>query len=77
VVAQPILNVHQVLGTVRGKFSSHIEIIPYKALRNVIGIWVFGEKVYILRKHPGLQLLSVEESGQSADNENKEMEEGM
>jgi hypothetical protein len=49
--------------------------MPCNALRNIIGIWANGERVYILRKHPGLEMLNVEESGQSVDNENKETEE--
>jgi hypothetical protein len=75
VVARPIINVQEVLGTLRGKFSSDLQIMPFNAVQSIIGIWTMKERVYILRKHPGLEMLNVEESGQSVDNEDKEMEE--
>lgn len=74
-MVQPIVNVQEVLGVLRGNFSSDIHILPVSALQNIIGIWVSGEKVYILRKHPGLDMLNMEECGQSANNEEEEMEE--
>ena len=76
-VVRPIINVQNVLGIMRGKFSSDIQIMPCNALQSIIGIWDNGKWVYILRKHPGLEMLNVEESGQSIDSENKETEEEM
>ena len=33
------------------------------AIVSLIGIWTYGDHVHILRKHPGLNLLTSDESG--------------
>jgi hypothetical protein len=68
IVYKPLTEVSRKLCTLRGKWDtqSQIEIAPIQAIVDIIGIWEseFSDWVYILRKHPGLELLHMEEKGQ-------------
>ena len=46
--------------------------MPVSAIHSVIGIWSSENRVYILRKHPGLGLLSAEEAEKSDANEQED-----
>jgi len=63
VIYQPLDIVQKPLTTLKARWSKHTQIIPVKSLCNLIGILTFGEKVYVLRKHPGLTWLSDTERG--------------
>ena len=49
-------------------------MLAVSAIHSLVGIWSYESRVYILRKHPGLNLLSEEESGikMAADEEEEE-----
>ena len=54
----------------RGKWDSNIvQALKVSWIRDIVGIWILpsSSRVYILRKHPGLSLLTAEELGQTKD----------
>src|ERR1700728_3279433 len=61
VVYSPVINCQQVLKKWRGVWSDKIEVLPASTIHSIVGIWPYESRVYILRKHPGLSLLSEEE----------------
>jgi hypothetical protein len=64
VVYHPIVQVQQILGVLRGEFSKQVEVLPVTSLHDLVGIWSYnGKRVYILRKHPALDMLTEEEKG--------------
>jgi hypothetical protein len=77
VAVQPITGIQKVLGVSRGKLSQNIHILPASALQDIIGILVHNdnyERVYIQRRHPGIDMLSAEEREVSMDDDDEEME---
>ena len=40
-----------------------MEVLSASAIHSIVGIWYYNSRVYILRKHPKLELLSEEECG--------------
>jgi hypothetical protein len=68
VVYKQLMEVSTKLCTLRGKWNSQspVEIAPIEAIVDIVGIWEseFSDWVYILRKHPGVELLHLEERGQ-------------
>lgn len=73
-VYHPVSNCQQVLKTWRGIWSGKIEVLPASAIHSLVGIWFHEPRVYILRKHPGLNLLSEEESEKEIEDTGEEME---
>ncbi|KAH9946556.1 hypothetical protein B0H21DRAFT_779031 [Amylocystis lapponica] len=67
VLFHPLVNVTNPLNTCRGKWSQDLKVLPISEIVDVVGIWSHEDNVYILRKHPGLDWLSVEEKGLEAD----------
>lgn len=63
VLYHSVSKMQQVLRRWRGVWSEDIEVLPASAICGIIGIWCHQKMVYILRKHPGLALLSTEECG--------------
>ena len=63
VVYLPVIKCEQVLKKWRGVWSDKMEVLSASAIHSIVGIWSYDSRVYILRKHPGLDLLSEEESG--------------
>ncbi|KAF9525032.1 hypothetical protein CPB83DRAFT_838413 [Crepidotus variabilis] len=56
--------VHRILSCIRGRsWSSDICILPVDRIQDIIGIWDAQSYIYVLQKHPGLELLTVVESG--------------
>jgi hypothetical protein len=45
------------------QWSSSVYVIETSAIVSLIGIWVYNDHVHILRKHPGLNLLTLDECG--------------
>ena len=73
VVYHPIINQMKVLGMWRGTLGQDICVLPVKYITNKIGIWKMSHAadahVWILQKHPGLEMLSKEETDQVEENE--------
>lgn len=71
VVYHPIVQVKIVLGVLRGNFSKNMEVLPVTSLCDLTGIWSYdNDRVYILRKHPALDMLNEEEKGNKGDDDN-------
>jgi len=73
-VYHPVSNCQQVLKKWRDIWSDKIEVLPASAIHSLVAIWFYEPRVYILRKHPGLNLLSEEESGKEVEDTGEEME---
>ena len=67
VIYYPLSNCEQVLKKWRGVWSDKIEVLPASTIHSIVGIWPYEPRVYILRKHPGLNLLSEEECGKEQE----------
>jgi hypothetical protein len=80
VVYRPITNHMKVLGMWRGTLAQNICVLPVKNITDKIGIWKMSHAadayVWILQKHPGLAMLSAEETDQ-VENEVDEVDEDM
>jgi hypothetical protein len=63
VVYQPLEQVGKMLSAIKGKWLNGIQVMPVLALHSIIGVFCFGERVYVLPKHAGLNLLGEEEKG--------------
>ncbi|KIM36905.1 hypothetical protein M413DRAFT_77629 [Hebeloma cylindrosporum] len=66
VVYRPLQKLEVVLNFPRGNWdTTNISVTDITNILNIVGIWdaPTSGKTYILRKHPGLAMLSVEESG--------------
>jgi hypothetical protein len=73
VVYHPLCNVQKVLNRWRGTWSHDIEVLEVSEIQGLIGIWGFNSRIWVIRKHPGLSLLSQEEYGiQTAETEKDE-----
>jgi len=68
VVYHPIINLSFIFGKWRGHRSQSIEVLPVSEICDIVGIWNWRHRVYILRKHPGLQYLNAEEAEKISDN---------
>jgi hypothetical protein len=77
VVYQPLHQCQQVLKAWRGLWLNTIEVLPVSMIQSIVGILsATSSWIYIQRKHPGLALLSDEESGKtSGDVEEEEQDE--
>lgn len=67
VVFHPLIQVIHTLGTIQGKWANDVGVLSVSRITNLVRILKYGEKVYILRKHPGLEWLTPEERGQDGD----------
>ena len=74
VVYSPVINCEQVLKKWRGVWSDKIEVLSVLKIHSMVGIWPYKSRVYILRKHPGLSLLSEEECGKEQEEAEEEEE---
>ena len=72
VVYYAVGDCHQILRRWRGTWKKEVDVMPVSAIHSVIGIWSSENRVYILRKHPGLGLLSAEEAEKSDANEQED-----
>lgn len=75
VVYYQLTNIEKTLGTIKGVWSKDLHVLPINCITDVVGIWNF-EGVYILRKHPGLEWLSLSERG-VAENDGEDSSEAM
>ena len=63
VVYHPLIEHSRLFGRWYGTWSSEVLVLQTSAIVGLIGIWTYNNHVHILRKHPGLTLLSQEECG--------------
>jgi len=75
VVYHAVGDCHQTLRRWRGTWKKEVNVMPVSAIHSVIGIWSSPKRVYILRKHPGLSLLSAEEAENDANEHEDEDDE--
>jgi hypothetical protein len=73
VVYHPLVNCQSIFGKWRGTWSKSIEVLPTSTICSIVGIWTYFDKVYVLRKHPGLTMLSEEENGQESEENEDEV----
>lgn len=74
VVYRPIVNVHQVLRQWQGIWGAQIVTARVSSIQAIVGIWtgVRTKQIHIIRKHPGLNLLSNIERGNETEEPNRE-----
>jgi hypothetical protein len=75
VVYNPLNQCQQVLKKWRGVWSNTMKVLPVSKIQRIVGIWPAMTWIYILRKHPGLDWLSEEESAREPDDTDAEEEE--
>ncbi|KAF8878329.1 hypothetical protein BD779DRAFT_1447804 [Infundibulicybe gibba] len=65
VVYHSLGSVKSTLGCITGIWLPQISVLPVRKIINIVGVWTgpTTKRVYILRKHPGLQYLNTEECG--------------
>ena len=63
VVYHPLIEHQKLFGRWYGKWSPALYVLETSAIVSLIGIWTYNDHVHILRKHPGLTLLTPEECG--------------
>ncbi|KAH9177464.1 hypothetical protein EDB89DRAFT_2194440, partial [Lactarius sanguifluus] len=59
----PVVEEFGVVGRWCGRWSEEVMVMETYRLMNLIGIWEYESRVHILRRHPGLDMLSAEECG--------------
>jgi hypothetical protein len=67
VVYHPLIECQKLFGRWYGKWSSSLHVLEISAIVSLVGIWTYNDHVHILRRHPGLTLLRLEECGISED----------
>src|ERR1700677_697701 len=63
VVYHPLIERCKLFGRWYGKWSSLVYVLETSAIVNLIGIWAYNDRVHVLRRHPGLALLTLDECG--------------
>jgi hypothetical protein len=63
VVYHPLIERCKLFGRWYGKWSTSVYVLETSAIVGLIGIWTYNDHVHILRKHPGLTLLTPDECG--------------
>lgn len=61
----PLVKVKQSFGSIRGVWDTSFDVIETKDIVDIVGIWhgITSQQIYMIRKHPGLALLSPLELG--------------
>ena len=62
-VYHKLLKTQDVYGRVCGRFSKDPVAMETFRITKLVGIWKYEERVHILRRHVGLDLLNLEEDG--------------
>ena len=75
VVYHPLVQLQQVFKKWRGIWSKEIHVLPAATLCSVIGVWQQFARAYVLRKHPGMAMLSAEECGKDTDDDDDDDDE--
>ena len=63
VAYHPLIERRKLFGRWYGIWSSQVLVLETSAIVGLIGIWTYNNHVHVLRKHPGLTLLTQEECG--------------
>jgi hypothetical protein len=63
VVYHPLIERHKLFGRWYGRWSSTVYVLETSAIVGLVGIWTYNDHVHILRRHPGLTLLTPDECG--------------
>ena len=69
VVYHQLVKTKQVLGRWCGKWSKDFRVLEASFLLKLIGIWRYQERVHILRRHAGLDMLNAEEGIEEQEEE--------
>lgn len=69
VVYHPLIECHKLFGRWYGKWSSALHVLKISAIISLVGIWTHNDHVHVLRRHPGLALLRLDECGISEESE--------
>jgi hypothetical protein len=67
VVYHPLIECYKLFGRWYGKWSPSLYVLETSAIVSLVGIWTYNDHVHILRKHPGLTLLKLDEHGISSE----------
>jgi hypothetical protein len=63
VVYHPLIERQKKFGRWSGKWSSTVYVLETSAIVSLVGIWTYKDHVHILRRHPGLFMLTSAECG--------------
>jgi hypothetical protein len=63
VVYHPLIERQKLFGRWYGKWSAAVHVLETSVIVSLIGIWTYNDHVHILRRHPGLTLLTLDECG--------------
>ena len=69
VVYRALIKRHKLFGRWYGEWSTAVYVLETSAIVGLIGIWTHNDNVHILRKHPGLTLLTLDECGINTSSE--------
>jgi hypothetical protein len=69
VVYHELVEMVDVHGRWCGEWSEDFMVMETSSLSKLVGIWEYGQRVHILRKHVGLDLLDLEEYGMEEQEE--------
>ena len=69
VVYHPLIECCKLFGRWYGKWSPALHVLEISTIVSLVGIWTYNDHVHILRKHPGLNLLRLDELGISEETE--------
>jgi hypothetical protein len=69
VVYCPLIERSLLFGRWYGKWSPSLYVLETSAIVSLVGIWAYNDHVHIMRKHPGLYLLTPDECGIDAEEE--------
>lgn len=75
VVFSQLNQTENILGvSLRGKWGLDLHVAKISTIKDIVGTWSYPGKlhVYILRKHPGLDLLSALEAGRGGEGEDSD-----
>ena len=76
VIYHRLINQQQIYGAWNGTWAQNLSVLLVKSITNKIGIWQYNTSrpVWLLRKHPGLAMLSAAETEEVPDDNNDEDE---
>ncbi|KAF8265216.1 hypothetical protein EI94DRAFT_1521102, partial [Lactarius quietus] len=63
VVYCPLIEHRKLFGRWYGKWSPTLYVLETSAIVSLVRIWTYKDHVHILRRHPGLTLLTLDECG--------------
>ena len=74
IVFKKLEEVESIACTIRGQsWSAALHAMKVSSVLDIVGIWEYSKHIYMLRKHPGLAMLSKEEIEQEEFDEDEEI----